>query len=125
MAMFITDNIWVSMKFFSTTLNTITKIMIITTETSMPMINTAMTATENVCYQTDARRSTVQTTDITTARTMTIIIRMVQTADIPVVVRKIAKRRLVPPVTLTRDLVTLVEKLRSPNTTVMVSGKFD
>jgi len=124
MAMFITDNIWVSMKFFSTTLNTITKIMIITTETSMPMINTAMTATENVCYQTDARRSTVQTTDITTARTMTIIIRMVQTADIPVM-RKIAKRRLVPPVTLTRDLVTLVEKLRSPNTTVMVSGKFD
>merc|ERR1712130_385650 len=46
-------------------------------------------------------------------------------ADIPVVeIMMTAKRRLVRPVTLIRDLATSVERLRLLNTTVTVSGKF-
>lgn len=73
MAMFITDNIWASMKFFSTTLNTITKIMNITTETSTLTINMDMISTANACYLKDARTHTGQITDIIMVPIMTII----------------------------------------------------
>jgi len=61
-------------------------------------------------------RTVVQTMAIWEAPTM---------ADIPVVeIMMTAKRRLVRPVTLIRDLATSVERLRLLNTTVTVSGKF-